>query len=669
MGNVRMYGDWIGKDDLPVQAVRQLPNGVYVFMLYDGGKYTKMVTMDNSQARYYEGTIAQFDPLKWNVYAKADGHYKLREIKPQSKFFQYDFNGKCTDRNGTVIGGVPPLSNPPTEHLVQFACANDPKCTGYSYSNGQYVMHNLNPSVDIGGGNGEANWKCKPKAAVGPCRTADGKLPPWKNTVNTFEECATSCLKDPACTGYAYDSSRRLCQQYGNGTGEATAPANAPLTSSVYTMPLWSCYAKGGATLPVATPAQPAAPVVPSAAPIPPPLAPPVPVLPAAPAPAPVSAPAAVNDVWTNQGCWQDGGPAGGQASMRAIGPDMVKVNSLDECKTYAKSKGANVIGLQNSNECYYGKDSDYKKYGNIPAERCNPKGDAWINNVWTLGAPPPVVSTVTPAPLTPSPGPAPPSGPELKDDWQCVRDFSAPVKRFGNDVGCLTSDGRSCLYGYCADPNSKFPADGGKPLICGSDYSSKYGITGYEDPGNWCSKVNAQLPQGRPANMPISQPVPQPAPQPFTNPFMMLGEGLCRTNDGLYPAFEQRTISEQECSLICQNDTDCMGYAYARDGNCQLYNTKTATVARTAREGDTIDRPDGTPSWKCNVKVPKVSIPIMGATGKLPGTANIPQVQAPMSGLKPGLPIPRGQVQTIGSLSSQLYNLPVAANCGSYFS
>jgi hypothetical protein len=387
-------------------------------------------------------------------------------------------------------------------------------------------------------------------------------------------------------------------------------------------------------------------------------------------------APVASNDTWTNQGCWQD-------AATRAIGPDFVPLNTLDECKTYALSKGANVIGLQDG-KCYYGKDSDYKKYGSVPAAQCRPNGDPLINNVWTLGAPNPTVPTPTGGPPTAAVQTV--TGPELKEDWQCLADFTAPVKRFVNDVGCLTSDGgRTCAYGYCSNPNSKFPVSA-NPLICGTDHNAKYGKTGYEDPAGWCARINNQLP-GKPTSMPAVQvpSTPQPSPQPFVPSYMYVGSGVCRTLDGLYPAFEQKNISEQECYSICQNDQDCMGYAYSKDGQCQLYNTKTATVARTAQEGATIDRGDGSPSWRCNIKNPKVRIPITGATSTLPSTQALPQVQQyqpvqqfqqqPLPGVAPQiapqgqLPMPRPQVQPMGSLSAQLYNLPVAANCGSHFS
>jgi hypothetical protein len=299
-----------------------------------------------------------------------------------------------------------------------------------------------------------------------------------------------------------------------------------------------------------------------------------------------------------------------------------------------------------------------------------------------------------------PTPSPVP-SGPELKDNWMCIDEFSAPVKRFGNDVGCLTLDGKTCLFEYCSKPDGKFP-DNAQSLICGNDHMGKLGVTGYESPNGWCSNVNRVLPGATPSPLTpaVAAPSPVPAapapikyvscpvgyngpdatgkctagwsaacgeecakakcnpskggnwipldynnnpytcqmsrvpvqeqvaPNPFTsdvssappNPltsavpqpstsFTELGTGLCRTSGMGYPAYEQRNVSEQECANACFQDPDCMGYAMSNDGSCQLYNTKGANIPRSAQLGDTLEKTDGNPSWKCKVKTPKVSI------------------------------------------------------------
>jgi hypothetical protein len=202
-----------------------------------------------------------------------------------------------------------------------------------------------------------------------------------------------------------------------------------------------------------------------------------------------------------------------------------------------------------------------------------------------------------------------------------CISEFSAPVKRFGNDVGCLTIDGKTCLFDYCSKPDSKFPANP-QALICGNDHMSKLGVTGYESPDGWCSKVNKVLPGGLPTPLPVTpepqaqtqtpRETPTPAPAPIPAPsvsFTDLGTGLCRTAGMEYPAYEQRQISEEECINACQQDPDCMGYAMSNDGYCQLYNVKSAKVPRTAKVGDMLEKVDGNPSWKCKVKIPKVAI------------------------------------------------------------
>jgi hypothetical protein len=371
---------------------------------------------------------------------------------------------------------------------------------------------------------------------------------------------------------------------------------------------------------------------------------------------------------------------------MRAIGPDVTTANSLAECQAIAKSKGANVMGLQYGNQCFYGKDSDYKKYGKIPEDRCKPNGtkdeNAWINNVWTLGAPAP--APAPPNPLVEPPNPlVEPAGPELKDNWMCIDEFSAPVKRFGNDVGCLSLDGKTCLYEYCSKPESKFP-DNAKSLICGNDHMSKLGVTGYESPNGWCSNVNRVLPGATPSPL---EPAPAVAPaNPFSEPqpstsFTELGTGLCRTSGMEYPAYEQRQVSEQECANACVQDPDCMGYAMSSDGSCQLYNTKGSTVPRTAKIGDTLEKTDGNPSWKCKAKTPKVSI--RGPASVAISNSPLPPMQAntQFDDIRASSQSPQYQrqdysqpqqsaTQVIGKIASTVYAPQIQAYnaCSSYF-
>jgi hypothetical protein len=71
--NYQMYGSWIGTP-IPVKDITYLPDGRPILMI-EHGPYTKMVTLDNAQAKYYVGNIGQFDASKWNAYGDATGNY------------------------------------------------------------------------------------------------------------------------------------------------------------------------------------------------------------------------------------------------------------------------------------------------------------------------------------------------------------------------------------------------------------------------------------------------------------------------------------------------------------------------------------------------------------------------------------------------------------------
>jgi hypothetical protein len=78
-----MYGSAMSGTEWPVQAVRKLTTGEDVSMVEDGG-YTKMV-LPSGEARYYVGTIADFDPAKWSTYSQAGpGGYVLRAAQTVS---------------------------------------------------------------------------------------------------------------------------------------------------------------------------------------------------------------------------------------------------------------------------------------------------------------------------------------------------------------------------------------------------------------------------------------------------------------------------------------------------------------------------------------------------------------------------------------------------------
>jgi hypothetical protein len=71
--NYVMYGNWIGAP-IPVREIAYLPDGRPI-MFIEHGEYTKMVTLDNSNARYYVGKIGQFNAAMWDRYGNANGNY------------------------------------------------------------------------------------------------------------------------------------------------------------------------------------------------------------------------------------------------------------------------------------------------------------------------------------------------------------------------------------------------------------------------------------------------------------------------------------------------------------------------------------------------------------------------------------------------------------------
>jgi hypothetical protein len=78
-----MYGLWIdpsGKIYIPVQDVKTLVNGVKVYMI-QGGQFVKMVT-STGEARYFTGTIAEFNPNLWSSYNNAGDGYKYKAPIP-----------------------------------------------------------------------------------------------------------------------------------------------------------------------------------------------------------------------------------------------------------------------------------------------------------------------------------------------------------------------------------------------------------------------------------------------------------------------------------------------------------------------------------------------------------------------------------------------------------
>lgn len=93
-----MFGPWIGSMK-PVDRTSQVGANT-IYMIQDG-KHVKMVD-DKGEARYYEGSIDQFDGSRWSTYTNANKNYILREC-PMECDIGCDENKKCL---------LPPTSAP-----------------------------------------------------------------------------------------------------------------------------------------------------------------------------------------------------------------------------------------------------------------------------------------------------------------------------------------------------------------------------------------------------------------------------------------------------------------------------------------------------------------------------------------------------------------------------
>lgn len=86
---------------------------------------------------------------------------------------------------------------------------------------------------------------------------------------------------------------------------------------------------------------------------------------------------------------------------------------------------------------------------------------------------------------------------------WVCLGDGTiTPVRRnlVTNDIECFSTDATNCLWStkqVCEIVRDAASHDDlhVRPLICGVQHSSIYGITGYDTPGHWCQTSNEQLP------------------------------------------------------------------------------------------------------------------------------------------------------------------------------
>lgn len=81
---------------------------------------------------------------------------------------------------------------------------------------------------------------------------------------------------------------------------------------------------------------------------------------------------------------------------------------------------------------------------------------------------------------------------------WKCLPGVPVPLRKgFDGEIECMSNDGRNCSW-QTNDANCNRlltnPVTPDNPLKCGTMTKSIYGITGYDQPGHWCSKGRQQL-------------------------------------------------------------------------------------------------------------------------------------------------------------------------------
>ena len=96
---------------------------------------------------------------------------------------------------------------------------------------------------------------------------------------------------------------------------------------------------------------------------------------------------------------------------------------------------------------------------------------------------------------------PIQPVAPKYPTDWSCVGDIDVPLRResnANNDISCLATDGKNCLWGGCASRLAEFSSRQNElnPLVCGAMHQGFYGETGSDNPIHWCFKGNAGIPK-----------------------------------------------------------------------------------------------------------------------------------------------------------------------------
>jgi hypothetical protein len=78
-GKYVMYGPWIGRE--VDSELKTLEDGKVIHVIQDGD-YTKMVSKDGNDARYYVGKVSELNLAKWNKSYNAGGNYLSKVVVP-----------------------------------------------------------------------------------------------------------------------------------------------------------------------------------------------------------------------------------------------------------------------------------------------------------------------------------------------------------------------------------------------------------------------------------------------------------------------------------------------------------------------------------------------------------------------------------------------------------
>ena len=158
-----MYGPWIrwNQQQMKVQKEAKLKDGTRVFMIQDG-IYIKMVT-EKGDGKYFEGTLDQFTPDKWDTYSDAGkGNYNLRVCSQP-----------CV-----------------------YGCAEDQKtCLGIDLPAGVPIIHGYPAGTYIELGAGQSPEECRQKAFIARAEPATAGVVVWghRNTQHGVPTLQNSC--------------------------------------------------------------------------------------------------------------------------------------------------------------------------------------------------------------------------------------------------------------------------------------------------------------------------------------------------------------------------------------------------------------------------------------------------------------------------------------------